>query len=244
MYPILFKIGNITIHSYGLMVSLGFLLAILIVYFEFKRKGLDPSSALDIGLAAMIAGILGSKLLFVIRNWNYYSEYPINILLDFGQGFIFYGGLILGAVAVILVSYFKKISIGTVADICAPAIPLGNAIGRIGCLLRGCCFGKVCDYPWAIHLEGALRHPTQIYHFLHNFLIFVFLWFIRKKIKVEGNLLLIYLILYSIARFITEFFRENPIFTFGLTGSQVFSILVFLASSIFLIYRYTIYKKI
>jgi prolipoprotein diacylglyceryl transferase len=226
------------------MVSLGFLLAILIVYFETKRKGLDPNFALDLGLTAMIAGILGGKLLFVIRNWNYYSEYPINILFDFGQGFISYGGLILGAIAVILVGHFKKISIGSVADICAPAVPLGYAIGRIGCLLRGCCFGKVCNYPWAIYLEGALRHPTQIYHSLHNFLIFVFLWFIRKKIKVEGNLLLIYLILYSTGRFITEFFRENPIFAFGLTGSQVFSILLFFGSSIFLIYRYAIYKRI
>lgn len=244
MYPTLFKIGNITIHSYGLMVALGYLMAIFIIYLESKRKGLDPNLALDLGLTAMICGTLGSKLLFVIRNWSYYSGNPIEILLGFGQGFIFYGGLVLGVLGVVLVSYFKKISIKTVTDMCAPALPLGHAIGRIGCLLRGCCYGKITDLPWAIHLEGAFRHPTQIYHFSHNLLIFIFLWLIRKRIKVEGNLILIYFILYGLARFITEFFRDNPIFAWNLTGSQIFSIVIFFTAFIFLMYRYRIYKKI
>lgn len=244
MYPTLFKIGNITIHSYGLMISLGYLIGILIIYLESKRKKLDPNLALDLGLTAMIFGMLGSKLLFVIRNWNYYSKYPINIFLDFGQGFIFYGGLVLGFMAVLVLSYFKKLSIKTIADVCAPAIPLGHAIGRIGCLLRGCCYGKPADLPFAIYLEEAYRYPTQIYHFIHNLLIFIILWLIRKKIKVEGNLILIYLILYGLARFITEFFRDNPIFMWNLTGSQIFSIVIFFTSSIFLMFRYRIYKKI
>lgn len=244
MYPTLFKIGNITIHSYGLMVALAYLMAIFIIYLESKRKGLDPNLALDLGLTAMICGTLGSKLLFVIRNWSYYSGNPIEILLGFGQGFIFYGGLVLGVLGVVLVSYFKKISIKTVADMCTPALPLGHAIGRIGCLLKGCCYGNITDLPWAIHLEGAFRHPTQIYHFSHNLLIFIFLWLIRKRIKVEGNLILIYFMLYGLARFITEFFRDNPILAWNLTGSQIFSIVIFFTSFIFLMYRYRIYKKI
>jgi len=244
MYPTLFKLGNITIHSYGLMVALGYLLAIFIIHLEAKRRGLNSNLALDLGLTAMICGTLGSKLIFILRNWSYYSKNPVEILLGFGEGFIFYGGLVLGAIGVILVSHFKKISIKTIADICAPAIPLGHTIGRIGCLLRGCCFGKPTTLPWAIYLEGAFRHPTQIYHIAHNFLIFIILWLIRKRIKVEGNLLLIYLLLYGIACFISEFFRDNPLFILGLTGSQIFSILIFFASLIYLLYRYYIYKKI
>lgn len=231
MYPVLLRVGPIAIYSFGLAIALAFLAAMLVVRAEVRRRGFHSDLSYDIVLWALVGGILGSRLFYIVGHWDYYVSDPLQILLIQSGGLVWYGGLLGGAAAVALFLRRRKLPLATFADVVAPALPLGAAIGRIGCFLNGCCYGKPTSLPWSISYLGAERHPTQIYEFIMNLVIFGIIFSARKRMKKPGSLFLFYLILYSIARFSVEFVRVTVPAWMGLSGSQLISVVLFVAAT-------------
>jgi len=236
MHPILFKIGPLSIHTYGVMLASAFFLALTLAIRQAKREGIQTEKIIDLGLYLLIAAILGSRLLFILTELHYYTRYPLRIFKIWEGGLAFFGGLILAIPVGIY--YIKKnnLPLWKVADISAPSIAIAQAVGRLGCFSAGCCYGKPTDLPWAVTFtdpESLARlniplHPTQLYESLGTSLIFLFLIFMRKRKSFEGQLFWFYLLLYSVLRFFIEFFRGDEIrgMPFGgpLSTSQVIAI--------------------
>lgn len=241
MHPILFSIGNFSIYSYGVMMALAFIAGILLARRRAPKDEIDPDTILDIGLYILIAGIVGARLLHVLVNLSYYVRSPLEILMLHHGGLIFYGG----AIAALLTSYLflkrRRISILLMGDCIVPYLALGQAIGRVGCFLNGCCFGRPTTLPWGILFPASSLnlHPAPIYLSLNGILIFLILDFIRERKGFTGQVFLCYFILYSFTRFLIEFMRgDTPAVIFGvLTLSQVLSVVIFALSII-------VYKKL
>ncbi|MBU0573980.1 MAG: prolipoprotein diacylglyceryl transferase [Candidatus Margulisbacteria bacterium] len=245
MYPILLNIGPVTIYSYGLMIALAFAAGILIAIKAAKREGVSTEAVLDITLAVIISAIVGARIFYIIEFWRDFSVDPLSMFMVWHGGLVFYGGLLFAIVAVIIASRIKNILLWKTLDIAAPAAALGYAIGRIGCFLNGCCYGVICDLPWAVKFPELLgrRHPTQIYASICGLLIFAVLMYLGKRKMFNGQVFLAGVFLYSIYRFNIEFIRVNMKYA-GLSGSQWVSILMFVFSIVTYIILYKNSKKI
>jgi len=152
MHPVILKlVGPISIRSYGLMLALAFLTAIVLAQRDAKRKGIDPNIVSDVAVWLLISGVLGARLMFVILNPSLFPlSQPLNILKTWQGGLVFYGGIIAAVPVGILVLRRRRVDVWQFADVVAPYIALAHAIGRIGCFLNGCCFGKPTHVPWAV----------------------------------------------------------------------------------------------
>ena len=259
MYKILFTIGSFPIYSYGVMIALAFITGILLAMKEAKRIGENPERILDISLYLILGALIGGRLGYVIFNLDYYLKYPIKILYFRQGGLSFLGGFFIAFFLCWLYVKRTKISFWKFADIAAPSVAIGIGIARIGCFLNGCCFGRVSenygiefpslDMP-PVYLQqlkdGLIASgssctlpviPTQLYSFLYAFLIFFILLGIRKYKKYDGYLFLNFLVLYSISRFIIEFFRfyedNYKMFTY-FTVTQIILLGVVLVSLVFM----------
>ena len=225
MYPVLLQWGWITIYSYGFMLALGVVLSVVLLLRSAKREGFAEDNILDISIIALIAGVIGSRLLYVfLYEWEFFRLHPWKILDLRSQGLVFYGGLILGGFCVLGYIVIKKLSFWKLADLFAPYLALGYAFGRIGCFLNGCCYGKPTSVLWGMVFPGVdfiSRHPTQLYSSLLAFLLFWLLYRFYQRRKFEGQVFLIYLISYALIRFFVEFFRENLLIWQDLTVAQV-----------------------
>ncbi len=217
MHPILFKIGPITIYSYGLFIASAVFLAFGVIMKEARRKNLDPKIASDLGFYVIIMGIIGSRLGYVIIAPKEFIEDPLLIIKIWKGGLVFLSGFILAFVFCILFLRKKKQPIWEWLDTFAFGLPLGQFVGRIGCFMAGCCYGKVCNYPWAVKFHDPFSlapinvplHPTELYHSLAGLLTFLILLFSRKKLR-RGQTFLLLVILYSLFRFTIEFYRGDP----------------------------------
>lgn len=241
MYPVLFKIGPITIYSLGLLWALGALAAVWILRLELERYRYDPELAASVVFAAAIAGLLGARLLYILEEWESFTQVPFEFLFS-GAGFSWYGGLFSGAVAAAWVFKKHRLPLLKAADISAPALALGYGIGRIGCFLAGdATWGKVTDVPWAMAFPNAVAgwvdpltgmpyppgvkvHPTQLYELIQSLFVFAILWTLRKRNYRPGTIFYLYLVLAGSMRFIVEFWRANPIVGFGMTEYQWISL--------------------
>ncbi|OQA02332.1 MAG: Prolipoprotein diacylglyceryl transferase [Planctomycetes bacterium ADurb.Bin412] len=152
MRPELFSIPfiHLSIKSYGFMMVLGFLAALLLARWRCKKQGENPAPIADFGLIALLAGVIGARLFHVFHNWSYYRDYPREIFAIWSGGLEFLGGVILAAAAMVIYFRRKKLPLRTYLDILAPSLMLGLAFGRMGCFLNGCCFGAPTTVPWAI----------------------------------------------------------------------------------------------
>lgn len=231
MYPEILKIGPFTLHSFGLMLAISFLVASFIVRSELQRKGQSPILTNDILLAAIIGGVIGAKVYYLIEQWHDFVQHPLSMFLS-GSGLVWYGGLILGAVAVIFVLVIRRVSVAITADVGAPALAIGYAFGRMGCFLNGDDYGRPTTLPWGMSFpNGAppttnLVHPTQIYEILLSLGIFAVLWSIRKQKRPDGFFFWLYLVLAGMERFIIEFWRTTRVVGLGLTTAQIISIIM------------------
>lgn len=210
----LFSIGPVTIHGYGLMIGLGFLAAILFGCLKAKKEGLSDNDFINIAIYVLIFGFMGGKLLYLIVNFKRFLETPLDLLKS--QGFVVYGGVITGIISIFVYCKVKKISFLKYVDILAPAVALNQAFGRIGCFLAGCCYGRETDsaigviFPeHSIAPSGVKLLPTQLFMSAGDFILFIFLVIIYKKVKKDGMVAGLYLLLYSIGRIIVEFFRAD-----------------------------------
>ncbi|KPK42385.1 MAG: hypothetical protein AMJ78_02725 [Omnitrophica WOR_2 bacterium SM23_29] len=232
MYPILFKIGPISIHSYGVMLAIAFLVATFLAKRRAITAGIDGNIILDLAIYLITSGILGARLLYVFLNLGYYKENPLEIIMIWRGGLVWYGGFILAIFLAIWFLKAKKLPILKTGDLIIPYVALGQAIGRIGCFLNGCCYGKPTSLPLGVTFDPALGsvHPTQLYESAAMFLIFLIL---KGRMPGDGKTIFLYLISYSIFRFFNEFLRGDvPQVLVGLTVSQIISIVVLLTTII------------
>ena len=270
MYPIIFDFGNISffgfqfhpvINSYGFMLMMAFYSCYYFLNKDLNHLGYDAKLASDIVFAAAVGGILGSKIYYLIENFERVKADPSGMILS-GAGLVFLGGLMGGTLGVTYVIRKNNLSWLKFADIVAPLLILGYAVGRIGCFLVGDDYGLPTHvawglefpnglppstysvfqsyYPW-VSLEGfspgVLKvHPTQIYESIIGFGIFYFLYKRRKKVLVVGSLFFTYLIFAGSERFLIEFLRVNTKYFFELSASQLISLIMIFIGGWFLSY--------
>jgi phosphatidylglycerol:prolipoprotein diacylglycerol transferase len=215
MYPILFKIGPINLYTYGFFLSLGFLTAILVAGREAKRLGLPEEHFYDLCFYLILAAIIGSRLLFVIVDPRHFLQNPLKIFAIWEGGLVFHGGLIAALATAFFLIRRYKLPWRPTLDSLAVGMPLGVMFGRIGCFMAGCCFGRPTDVPWAVRFTNPeslcpLRvpvHPAQLYESILSLGIFGVVFWLRKRKRFDGQILLAYLFLAGLARFTVEFFR-------------------------------------
>jgi phosphatidylglycerol:prolipoprotein diacylglycerol transferase len=276
MFPELFKIPylNFTLNTYGLLLAVSFLLGLYLMATLAERDGLDKKKVYDLGLWVLAASLIGSKLLMVVTEWDYYRQFPGQIFsLDFlRSGGVFYGGFLGAVIASVVVTRIYQLPWWPTADVFAPGIALGQAIGRLGCFSAGCCWGRPTDQAWGVHFSerghevtgvptlvehiadpaqrqlwadklgsasAALHlHPTQLYEVAATSAILLTLLWLRRRRQFSGQIILTYAALYAVARFIIEFWRDDPRGAiFGLSTSQFIAVLLLIASSALYLYR-------
>ena len=241
MHPVILKLGPITIYSYGLMVALAFILATYLAQKQASFKGIEPKRIVDLALYLVVFGIVGGRLFYVLINLDDYISNPLEIIMIHHGGLAIYGGIILGSLAGILFLVKNRLPVFKTVDLVIPYVALGQAIGRIGCLLNGCCYGRPTTGAFGIYFPGNtyLLHPTQIYSSLSMLALFIVLRTLQRFTPLdsrhltgfelkEGSIFLLYLLLYATIRFSIDFFRgDTPRIIWGLTIYQIISIVMF-----------------
>ena len=249
MHPILFEIprieffnwaiGPIPIRMYGLMIGIGFLLAMYVASRRAKKEGLDPDRIMDMGVYILLAAIIGSRILYVLTTLQDFSANPLDVFAIWKGGLVFYGGLL--AAVPIGIWYVRKhaMPVWKTADVVAPSIALGHAFGRLGCFFAGCCYGAPCSGPVCITFSdahslaplGVPLFPTQLMESGGEFLIFGVLMVLWQHRKFDGQLFWFYPLFYSVLRFSIEFFRGDAVrgLYFGgvVSTSQIIAVLMF-----------------
>lgn len=241
MRPELFRIGSVTIYSYGTLLAIALFAGLYMARVEFRRRKMDPDAAYDLALAIAIGGIFGARLFYVVGHWSFYAARPLEIIQIQKGGLVFYGGLVFGGLGAYLVARYRRLPILKTADSLAAPLALGQAIGRIGCFLQGCCYGVPTASFIGVNFFDVARHPTQLYELVMDLAIFlVLLLYVERSriVKADGSVFLVYLMLYSFGRFWLEFLRVSPHVLRYFTGSQLISAGVFAAALYFLVVRW------
>ncbi|NLG02235.1 MAG: prolipoprotein diacylglyceryl transferase [Clostridia bacterium] len=214
MYNDIVTIGSFTIHGYGLMIGIGFAVAVMLALFRAKKVNLNEDHVYNLSFVAIIFGFISAKLLYAIVDFKAVLQNPS--LLVSGSGFVVYGGIIGGILAVMIYCRIKKIYFWEYFDLMIPSVAIAQGFGRIGCFLAGCCYGRETECAIGIaftHSEyapnGVKLLPTQLFSSAGMFLITAVLLIYAKKTKKSGTVGALYLILYSIGRFIIEIFRND-----------------------------------
>ena len=247
MIPDILHVGPVPIHLFGIFLALGFLAAGWAAGREFERKGYDPALASSAVVWAAVGGLVGARLWIVLDAWPEFVRAPWTFLVT-GGGFVFYGGLLGGTLAVTLFFWREHIPWLAGADACAPAIALGQAIGRLGCQAAGDGdWGKETALPWGMAYPyavvgwdkppGVRVHPTPLYEAAAYAAIFALLWRLRREPAADGAILALYFVLSGAARFLVEFVRVNPRIAFGLTEAQLASLTLVVIGGWWLISR-------
>jgi phosphatidylglycerol:prolipoprotein diacylglycerol transferase len=216
VHPIAFHLGTLPIRWYGVMMALAFLAGLWTATRRAKLANVPGEVISDVTMWLMAGSLVGARVAHVTTYWKEFAGGPFSevFMIQHG-GLVFYGGLIGAVVAGIGYLRWKKLPVWTIADIVAPSIALGSVLGRVGCLLNGCCYGRACDLPWAIEFpaghetHGLPVHPTEIYDGLLNLALYAGLaWRFRHR-KFDGEIFALYLIGYAICRSIVECFRGD-----------------------------------
>ena len=216
------RFGPVDIKSYGAMLVLGFAAATLWVIHDGGRRGHEPAIFVDLAIYILLGAVIGARLAYVLLDWHAYEKHPGAVLALWQGGLSFHGG-VAGAMlsGAVFCWRFRK-PFWEMADLLAPAVAIGYAFGRVGCFLNGCCYGVPTHLPWGVRFPAATFldgrpigepvHPTQLYGAAASLLIFGLLLLARSHLRVRGHLFALYVILYSIYRFLVEFLRH------GVTG--------------------------
>jgi len=250
VHKIAFQVGSFSVHWYGVLLAIGFLAALWTASRRARLDGLAPEKIIDAGVWLILGAILGARALYVISYWDRLFQQPLipkapwtEIFMVQRGGLVFYGGLIGAILSGILYARRARLPLWRFADAMAPSIALGSVPGRLGCLMNGCCYGRVTSLPWAIHFPadhdtgGQGVHPTQIYDALLNLALYLFLaWLYRRK-KFDGQVFAIYLVGYALTRSLVEAFRGDYLvryFAGALTPAQLVSVGILAAGLILL----------
>ena len=256
MYPILFQLGSFHIFAYGFFIVIGFVTATVLAALRIRKSDIRISfeSAVDLFFYAVLSAVVGSRILFVLINFDDYRQNPIKILKLWEGGLVFYGGLILAAMVGLVYMRRHRLPIWKLADLISPLIALGLFFGRIGCFLAGCCYGKETSLPWGVvfrNPESLARlnvplHPTQLYDSVNGLAIFFFLSWMQKRKAFDGQIFWLFLLLYSITRFLVEMVRGDPrgfLFEGSLSTSQAVGVVLAIFSFFMLFYMGKKYRR-
>ena len=254
MYPVIFETDIFdllsepwSLHTYGLLIATGFLTAMMLSKKQAELEGEDPERVVDMAFYLLLSGLIGARIVFILTKFSDYMKNPMEIVMFWRGGLVFYGGFIGAALFMIYYCYRHKINFFKFADIYVPYLALGHVFGRLGCLAAGCCYGKPTEMLWGIQFpkgsmphhgqyaqglinyeEVALNiHPTQLYEAGAELLMFWFLIMLRPRKRFHGHIMLIWLALYPVIRSIIEMFRgDKERGVYILSTSQYISILV------------------
>ncbi len=230
MFPDLFRVGPVDVHSYGTLLMVGFVAGILLARRQARKLGLSADLPLDLGVWVLVAGVVFARGVFAVLHWQDFAARPVEVLYVWRQGGLsFHGGLLGGVLAGVVFARRRGVSFWLVADMAAPAIALGYGIARFGCLLNGCCYGVPTGLPWGVkfplfpdsRITTEPSHPTQVYAALGSFAILGALLWMRGRLAVRGQLFLLYLMLYSVLRAGVEVLRRGVSAHPVLAGSPV-----------------------
>jgi phosphatidylglycerol:prolipoprotein diacylglycerol transferase len=241
MFPRLLEIGPITLYSYGLLLAAAYLAGLQLALVRARARHLDSSRVMDLGIWIIISALAGAKLLLLVIDFDTFARNPRELLSLAQSGGVFYGGLILAVLVAFWYMRRHRMPLWTTCDVFAPGIALGHVIGRVGCFLAGCCWGKPTNVSWGVVFTNQFAHdnvgtplnvplhPTQLYEAAAEGLILMgLLWFERRGRAFPGRTFWSYLLLYGVTRFIIEFFRGDPRGTvvFDLSTSQFISMIL------------------
>ena len=233
MNPVAFTLFGIGVRWYGVLIAIAVIIGTLLALKEAKRKHISEDTIIDLLLFAIPAAIVGARLYYVIFSWDNYKDNPMEILNIRGGGLAIHGVIIAGVLVALIFSRIKKISFWKIGDTVAPSLILGQAIGRWGNFANQEAHGGPTDLPWGIMIDGVKVHPTFLYESIWNFSLFIFLyWYSRKRAKADGEVFLLYIVLYSVARFFIEGLRTDSLMFGPLRVAQIISLLTILIGSI------------
>jgi len=230
--PVLFQVGPLSVHAYGAMLVLAFAVGIWWAMREARLRGLPAERMVDAGLAALIGGLVGARILYIaLDSYLGWRDLPF----IWRGGLSFHGGLIGGIITVALYALLARVNPALIFDTGAPSMALGYAIARIGCFLNGCCYGGPTNLPWGVRFRDPTTaeltppsHPAQLYATIGGLVVFAILLRLRPRARVHGQLFIAYLGLYGVIRFVVEFFRKGytsgPALPGPFTAAQVASI--------------------
>lgn len=243
MHPILFSAGSLRFPTYGALLVIGILGGLYVALRLGRREGLDPAQLLDFSTWLLLVALIGAKVLMVLADWSYYRRFPAEIFSTSTllAGGVFYGGFIAATLFAAWYIRVRGLPPWKVVDVFAPAIALGQSVGRLGCFAAGCDYGKPAAFGWGVVFKNPVSHeiagvplgirlyPTQVYESLATFLIFAFLlWWYSRKSR-DGEVFVLYLGLYALARFFLEFLRGDEdrgfVFDHLLSTSQFVAVL-------------------
>jgi len=237
LYPVLFHIGSFAVRSYDVMLGLGIMIGLSLTCWRAPSFGLNRAKVLAAGVGIVLLGMVGTRMGNVLIDLRYYISNWREIFSVYGTGF--QGGLLAGILAVLVFARYLRVSFWRLADLFAPGLVLAQAIGRVGCFLNGCCYGRPTDSFLGVYLPGwgadwAYRYPTQLLHSTANLLILVVLLKVDGRKPFEGFLFLLYAILYSSHRLAFDFLRETGLTVFGVRAAGVASAATILTAAILL----------
>jgi len=244
MLPEICHIGPFTIYAYGLLLVIAFFVATFFARQQAQKEQVDPELIFNLCFYVFIFGIIGSRVLYILLNFAFYLRHPLEIIMLQHGGMAWFGGLFFGTAGALLFVKKHKLDLLRTLDLLAPFIALGQAIGRIGCLLNGCCYGRQSQWGLYFKVYDKFLIPTQIYSTLLLLLIFIFLRFKQNAKHLAGEIFCCYLLLYALKRFFIEFLRDDSARSFfGLTFFQILCLLVFFIAATIYLKLFVIKKK-
>ena len=245
MFPRLFHLGNFSVPTYGVLVATGVLVGLWISVRNSEKHGIKTENAWDFGIALVLSGILGAKVLYIILDWRSGHVYGQNLREIFSRDTLQAGGVFSGGLVAAFITawwFLRRHHMPALAtcDAFAPGLAMGHAIGRLGCFAAGCCYGKPTTHFWGVTFTNPLAHeivgtplgqalePTQLFESAVELGIFFLLTWMFARKKFDGQIFGAYLFLYGVARFLLEFLRDDPgrgsVFGGVLSGTQLIAI--------------------
>jgi phosphatidylglycerol:prolipoprotein diacylglycerol transferase len=242
MYPILFHVGQYPVHSWGVMLMVGFLIGGWRAATRAGRYGLRPEDVWDVALFGLLGGVIGGRIGFVIQEPGFWRD-PAQMLAIWKGGMTFYGGLLGGILAGVITCRVKKMNVGDMADLAGVSCPIGYIFGRIGCFLNGCCYGGACSLPWAMRFradDGTLTppsHPAQLYSAMAGLIIYLMLLPLERRRAFRGQVMYAFLFLYGVYRFLIEYVRagassDSSALHWAITDAQAASLLLCIVAAV------------
>lgn len=250
MYPRLLELGPLTVYSYGVLLAAAYLLGLKLAMVRGAHRGLDGTRVLDLGIYIIISALVGAKLMLLLVDFSYFRDHPAELLSLARSGGVFYGGLILAVLVAWWYMARHHLPLWTTCDVFAPGVALGHAVGRVGCLMAGCCFGRPTTLPWGITFTdpfaaanvgtplGVALHPTQLYEAGAELAILAFLLLTERRGRAfPGRTFWLYMLLYAISRYVIETFRgDERGMLLGISTSQFISVVLVPLSVVMLIW--------
>ena len=245
--PTIFRLGHFMLNWYGIIVILAIIAATAISLREGKRKGISSEVIYSMAPWVLIGGIVGARLFHVIDRWDYYAGNPAQIFFVWQGGLAIWGALAGGALGVLIYTKIKHLGLGRLTDALVPGFLVGQIIGRFACIIDGDAVGSATTLPWAFTyinpnamvpsgLLGVPVHPYPVYDQLWNLVGLAVALKLRRHLKTDGLLFLIYLSIYAVGRFVLTFVRQEKIWFWGLQEAQIIALFIFFVSLAAIVY--------